>query len=58
MDLLRNVRFLSVHVLNQHDCAEETRERFWKKIQLNGSERQKLARKKFLAVSVACMAIY
>ena len=37
---------------------KKTQERFWKKIQVNGPERSKLARKKSLAVSVACTAIY
>ena len=36
----------------------KTRERFWKKIQVNGPEGLKLARKNSLAVSVACMATY
>ena len=36
----------------------KTWERFFKKMQVNGPEGLKLARKKSLAVSVACMAIY
>ena len=36
----------------------KTRERFWEKMQVNGPEGWKLARKKSPAVSVACIAIY
>ena len=36
----------------------KTQERFWEKMVMNGPEGWKLARKKPLAVSVACMAAY
>ena len=41
-----------------HSQHRKNWEKFWKKMQMNGPEREKEARKKSLVVSIACIAIY